>query len=511
MQITSFSFLIFLLISLVTYYLIPKRFQWCSLLLFSILFFIFSTTPITGLYLVASIISTHFSAKYISYFAENGKITNAKLMLTIGIIVNLGILVALKYSNFGISIFNSLCRIIGINIRIDSVSWLAPLGISFYTLQIVAYLVDTYGGITKPENNIFKTALFVGYFPQLTSGPIAKHEDMKEKLFSVHEFNLDNVLRGVQRVLWGIFKKIVVSVRLGVIVDTIYADTNTYSGIYVWIAAMFFLLQLYMDFSGCMDIVIGVSECYGIILPENFDTPFLARTVQEFWQRWHITLGGWLRDYVMYPLLRTKFFKKLTTKIKNKYGRKLSKEIPTYMAMLVVWCVFGLWHGGKWKFIIGEGLFCYLCILLGKVLEPYINKLISFLKIDNNTFSWHLFQSIWVFILMSIANMFFKIDGFMKTLKAMRDGLKVWNPWILFDGSFYKLGISEKNVRLMIVSVIFVFLIELLGKKCSVRDFINKQNLPFRWIVWTMLLLAILIFGFYGSGYDAASFIYEAF
>ena len=488
-------------ISILIYYIVPRRFQWIALLVYSIVFFVLSSTPYTSIYLLVSILSTHFCAHGIYRCADQRR--KSKRYLIAGILVNAGMLAALKYSNFAVNNINVILYRFGITQPIPNVSLLAPLGISFYTLQVIAYLVDVYGGITAPDKSVFKTALFVGFYPQLTSGPIAKHEEMSRQLFEGHCFDADNLLYGMQRILWGVFKKIVISARLGIIVDTIYEDVVLYNGLYIWIAAAFFLLQLYTDLSGCMDIVIGASECYGIILPENFRRPFFSRSVQEFFQRWHITLGGWLRDYIMYPVSRTGLWRKM--------ARKINKKIPSYLAMLIVWLLFGLWHGGHWKYVIGEGLFCYSCILLGKLYEPLFKWLIQKLHIQVNTISWRIFQSVRVFVLLSIANMFFRLKNIKETLRALKYGITHWNPWILLDDSLYELGLSAKNVRLLLSCLVVLFIVDLLGEKYDLRKEIAKQNLVFRWIVWGTLLFSVLIFGYYGTGYDAESFIYGNF
>mgnify|MGYP003067147382 FL=1 len=499
-----------MIISLLLYYVFPRKIQWIILLVTSVIFFGLSCNLYTGIYLLITILSTHFCANKIKF---EKKRNIAKRWLILGIVIDAGLLVVLKYSNFAIENINAILKVFKLGEQIEYLHWLAPLGVSYYTMQVIAYLVDVYGQIAEPERNILKTALFVGYYPQLTSGPIAKFTDMNTQLFCEHKFDVDRIARGIQRILWGVFKKIVISARLGIIVDTIYGDTILYSGLYIWIAAAAFLIQLYADFSGCMDIVIGASECYGIILPENFRTPFFAKSVQEFWQRWHITLGGWLRDYIMYPVLRSNGMRKLTKKLKGKFGKKLASEISSYIAMFVVWLMFGLWHGGAWKFILGEGMMCYLCILFGKIFEPAMKRLTEHLKINTECFSWRFFQSLRTFVLMAIANMFFRLDTFCETIVAIKRGVSNWNPWIFVDGSLYQLGLNEKNFKCLIFSLIVLVIVDVLenNNEKNIREIIAKNNIIFRWIIWIALLFSILIFGMYGNEYNAASFIYGNF
>ena len=272
-----------------------------------------------------------------------------------------------------------------------------------------------------------------------------------------------------------------------------------------------FLLQLYTDFSGCMDIVLGASECYGIKLPENFRTPFFSRSVQEYWQRWHITLGQWLKDYILYPFMRTKAVVSLNKALRKKTDKHTAGRITSCIAMLPVWLLIGLWHGGAWKYVLGMGIWFWLCIALGQLLEPSFKKLTAFLKLNTNAPSWHVFQSVRVFILASIGNVFFRIPSLKESFAVFRAAFRVFNPWILFDGSLYRLGLSEKNCRLLLVSLILCAIIAGLQEKANFRGRVGRQNPVFRYAVWIALICAIAVFGLYGPGYDSGSFIYQQF
>ncbi len=511
MTITSLPFLLFFILSLGVYYIIPKRFQWIALFVFSLAFFHFSAADYTIIYAVAAVLVTTLCTHGITMAKETGNGKKAKLWLVLGLVVNLGILATLKYSNFFINNINLASSLVGSSARIPQLNLLAPLGISFYTMSVVGYLLDVYWDICPAQTNLVKTALFVGYWPQLTSGPITRYNEVKDQLYAGHKFDSKQIAFGMQRMLWGIFKKLVISARLGVIVDTIYADTVTYNGFYIWVAAISFLFQLYTDFSGCMDIILGASECYGIILPENFRSPLFSRSVQEYWQRWHMTLGAWLKDYILYPVMRSRLWKGMTKWIKAHWGKKAAKQIPSILGMLCVWLFMGLWHGGAWKYIIGMGIWFWFLIAMAQVLEPVFKKIIAALKINTNCFSWHLFQSLRVFGLAVIGNMFFRIDGFMATLRTIKAGLFPNNPEIFFDGSLFKLGLDAPNFILMVIALLVLLIVSILQEKGSLREQIAKQNLVFRWAIWYALIFGILIFGMYGPGYDPADFIYRGF
>lgn len=511
MSLTSLQFILFFLISVGLYYIIPKRFQWLGLLAASLVFFHFAAADITILYVIASTVATTVCARMIAGEKSRGNTGKARAALLAGLAVDLGILAVLKYSNFFTGNINRVLSLTGSTATIPALELLAPLGVSFYTMQIVGYLLDVYWDICPMQPNLLKTALFVGYYPQLTSGPIARYNEMREQLYAQHRFDARQVLFGMQRILWGGFKKLVISARAGIVVDTIYGDLNTYQGYYIWVAAALFMIQLYTDFSGCMDIVIGASECYGIRLPENFRTPFFSRSVQEFWQRWHITLGAWLKDYILYPVLRSGPWRKMTKWVKGHWGKKAAKQIPSLLGMLCVWLLIGLWHGGAWKYILGMGLWFWLLISAAQVLEPVFKKIKAFLKIDTECFSWHLFQSIRVFILAAIGNMFFRLGSFMSAVDTIRAGFSLTNPEIFFDGSMYKLGLDRPNFLMMMASIMLLLIVSLLQEKGSVREQIAKQNIVFRWVIWYALIFGILILGLYGPGYDAKAFIYEGF
>ena len=507
MSLTSPVFFIAFGISLAVYYIAPKKFQWLLLLIFSVLFFLASSDPVTIVFLLISIISTTLCVLSIERAKEK---TSA---LIAGILINLLMLAVLKYHHFFVSNLNALLRLFGLKTQIAgfAVEPAAPIGISFYTMIIIAYLVDVYWGVTTAEKGILKNALFISYWPLLTSGPIVRHKEMQDELFSRHSFDAEKIASGLQRMLWGIFKKLVISARLGILVDTIYSDIHQYQGLYLILAMGMFLLQLYTDFSGCMDIIIGASECYGIRLPENFDHPFHARSIQEYWQRWHITLGLWLRDYIMYPRLRSQGMRNLNGAIKKRFGRKVANQITTWLGMLIVWLLIGLWHGGDWKFIIGMGLWFYACIVLGEILKPVFSRLIRLLRINTETGGWHFLQSCRVFILAAIGNVFFRLPDLRIAAEVIKRAFSVWNPWILFDGSLYQLGLSEKNCRLLVVCLTFGVLISQLQRKESVRAMIRRQNIALRWTIWIALIVSIVVFGMYGPGYEQTAFIYQQF
>jgi len=510
MSLTSFAFFVFFALSVIVYYILPGKFQWPFLLICSVAFFAASSEWYTGAYVIVCIIATFLSAVNIRKSKAGGEPQKAKHALAAGITINVLILAVLKYSAFFVKNLNALIGLFGAD-ALPVPRFSSPIGISFYTLSVVGYLLDVYWEIVTPCENVFKTALFTGFYPQLTSGPISRYSVMGSQLFDAHKVSYENITYGAQRMLWGVFKKLVLSSRIGIIVDSIYGNPDAFRGLYVWIAAGLFMMQLYTDFSGCMDIIIGASRCYGIVLEENFKTPFFSRSVQEYWQRWHITLGTWLKDYILFPILRSEAWRKLTKAIKKKFGKKAARQIPSYLGMLCVWLLIGLWHGGDWKYILGMGLWFWLCIVLSQVLDPLFKKMKTALHINEKSLLWHIFQSVRVFILVSIGNMFFRLESISAVWAEIKNGFSVFNPELLFDGSLRFLGVSKEDCIVILLGLALLFVVSILQEKGSVLERIAKLNPILRWCIYLLLFFVTLIIGMWGPGYDAEAFIYEKF
>jgi len=509
MGITSFLFLLFFAVSVILYYSIPKRYQWSFLLVISVFYFLLSGNALLILYPLVSITVTYFGAKRIEQEKDRKK---RKWGLSLVVVCNLGILIVLKYLNLGVYTYNALVsRLAEAPALLDTLHFLIPLGVSFYTLSILSYVFDVYYEIAPAEKNWAKLFLFGMYFPTIISGPIMRYKDMKEQMFGEHVFDYTQVTRGLQRILWGFFKVLVISERLAIVVSTVYDDFKTYGGFYIVFATLCFSLQLYSNFSGSMDIVIGVSQVYGIILPENFQTPFFSKTIQEFWRRWHITLGAWLKDYIFYPVLRTEFFMELPGKLKPRFGKKTAKRITTFSAMFILWFAVGLWHGGSWKYIIGSGMIPWIYIVGGELLEPLWVKLRALFRVTKDAKWFSVFQMIRTFLLMSFAFLFFNSAGFFSALSMIKNVLTTWNPWILWDGSLLQLGLEIKEWVVLVLSLSLLWAVSVMQQKGSIREWLAKKNIVVRWVLLYALLFWVILMGNYGPGYSAAEFIYQGF
>ncbi|MCM1266485.1 MAG: hypothetical protein NC302_01160 [Bacteroidales bacterium] len=511
MGITSFYFLCFFAVLLILYYGIPRRFQWGFLLLCSVSYCLLSGQGALICYPLLSVAACYAGTRFLAAApAEAEKRRRGILALTI--VVNIGILFALKYVNFVSNTVNGLVRIFGGPEKIlPGSALLAPLGVSFYTFTLLGYVMDVYYGLAPMQKNFGKLLLYGLYFPNLISGPILQYRERAEQFFALHAFDYRQVTRGLQRMVWGFFKKLVIAERLGVLVDTVYGSYETYSGAYIWVATVCYAFQLYTDFSGCMDIVLGLSESLGIVLPENFQTPFFSKSVAEYWRRWHITLGVWMKDYVFYPLLRSKLFTDLNRKLKEKCGKKRGKQLATFAAMFVLWFTVGVWHGGDWKFVIGSGLLHWCYIVSEELLAPGFARLLDKMRLNAEGRLVTGFRILRTFFLVCIGDLFFRAASTGDAFSMLAGAVRCLNPEILWDGSLFTLGLDGIETAVAALSLLLLWAVSLMQRKGSVRDMIAKKPLPLRWLLWYALLFAVILLGYYGPGYSASEFIYQGF
>lgn len=511
MSITSFSFLCMFAVMLLVYYVIPGKLQWAFLLLCSVAYYLLSGNGFLILYPVFSVLVCYLGIRFLEGVPEE-QAGRRRTILWLTIAANLLVLVVLKYVNFGIYTIDGIAHLFGSpDTLIRSVDFLVPLGASFYTFSLLGYVIDVYNGIAVPQRNFGKLALYGMYFPVILSGPILKYREHGQQFFEPHSFCYKTVTRGMQRILWGFFKKLVIAERLGRLVDTVYGQYTDYPGAYIWIATACYAFQLYADFSGAMDIVLGISECFGIVLPENFETPFFAKSISEYWRRWHITLGVWMKEYVFYPVLRTKAFTNLNKKCKQKFGKKKGKQYTTFVAMFILWFTVGVWHGGDWKYVIGSGLLHWCYIVLEELLASPCQKAMERLHVNAEGRVVAAVRVIRTFFLVCIGDLFFRATSVGDAFWMLRESVSVWNPQILWNGELLNLGLEPLELLIAVLSLLLLWLVSWLQQKGSVRERIAAKALPVRWIIWYTLLFYVILLGCYGPGYSASEFIYQGF
>ncbi len=510
MSLTSLTFLFFGLMVLLIYFVVPKKIQWVVLLVSSVIFLFYDNLNVgTVIQALVVLVPTYFLGMAIYKNKDDAK--KSKRYLILGILIILGQLIYLKYTNLFLVTGNHILNLFKVDYQFGLVHRNSLVGISYYSLIMISYLTDIYRGLVEPQKNIFKCALFMSYFPILTSGPFIRYDAIENELYGKHKFDYKRMCRGLVRILWGVFKILVISQRLGMFVDTVYGNLAKFDGFYTIIAILFFTLQLYTNFSGSIDVIMGISEIIGIKLPENFTLPFFSRSITELWRNWHITLGCWLKDYIFYPLLKSDFMQNLGKKCKEKFGKKTGKKIPMYLSMFIMWVLIGAWHEGAYTFIIGSGILQFIYIFLEETLAPVAEKVNKKLGIDTEKFSYKLYQMLRTYLLFSIAMIFFRATSVTNAIHIMKNAF-VWNPWVLFDRtSLYKAGLDMYDFRILIYSLIIMFVVQLLARRGDIREKLFKQNIVFRWVCLYSLIFIILIFGCYGPGYDPAAFIYRQF
>ena len=515
MGITSLSYLGFLIVALLGYYCIPGKIRWMSLLIFSVAYSMAAGEPLLIIYPVASVLVAWICTNQIEKIRNQKTDDNRKndidkkcrFLLYLALAGCLGVLVVLKYLNLGVYTVNGICGIFtGKTGVIEALHWMAPVGVSFYTMSLMSYIFDVYYEMGKAEKNYFRLLLFGTYFPLMISGPIVRYKDMEGKLFAAHKLEYNNLTFGAARILWGFFKSLVVSERLAVVVGEIFNNFESYSGIYVALGMMCFTLQLYTNFSGSMDIIMGVSQMLGIELPENFKQPFFSETIQEFWQRWHITLGAWLKDYVLYPVLRSKPFMELPKKLKDKCGKKKAKQYTTFIALAILWFISGLWHGGAWKYIWGTGILQCIYIIFSEITEPFFGRINDKLHVNKKAFWCVFLRRIRTFLLITVGFMFFNAS-------SLRTGCRMFAGLFNMSGSkgFSELGIGMMDWGILLVSLMIILAVSVLQTRGRIREKLFSYNIVIRWGILLAMIVFIVIFGNYGPGYSAAEFIYQGF
>ncbi len=505
MELTSVSFLTFLVILVLLYYTIFRKKQWVVLLVASITFLVMSCTKLyVLLYVLYGFVVTYFGAILIDKCQDEKK---RKITRTIFVLLALVTLVGLKYTNFfGVTI-EIFAKVTGINFIWTMVSFLAPIGISYYTIISIGYLLDVYRTAYKPQKNPLKYLTFMIFFPQMTSGPFNRYSEMKDELYNNHEFKTENITSGIQRIMWGFFKVLVISERMGTLCNTIYGDLNKYNGLYIVVAVLFYTIQLYSNFSGCIDIALGTTRILGIRMPENFRQPFFSKTMAEFWRRWHITLGTWFKDYIFYPMLKTDFVQNSIKKCKKLFGKKWGKKIPTYLAMLVLWITIGIWHDGAYHFILASGIIQWFYVVMGEIIAPAIEYINVKMKINTKGKTYGILQHIKVYLLFSFSLIFFRADSIAEGINIIKSGFTKFNPEIFTNGNLYSLGLSKASFWVGIISIIILFIVDFCEQKQEAEGKKTKTSM----ILCFVLFFAVLLFGCYGIGYNASDFIYGKF
>lgn len=476
MDFISVAYLGFLSILIIFYYLIPKNRQWI-LLLVSGIFFYSCFSLRMWIFLLFTAMTTYLYARFLH------RSVKWLFLITGG---NVLVLIILKASASGLPFVSVL--------GFDRLALLLPVGISFYTLQTIAYMVDVHKGKIEAQGNFFKYLLFITFFPQILQGPIPRYEELGEKLYKGHDYCRENLRNGAYLVLWGFFQKLVIADRCNLVVNEIFANYMNYDGIYFWIGGILYSVQLYTDFAGCVSIAAGSAQMLGIKLPENFNHPYMAVSVKDFWRRWHISLSRFLKDYIYIPL-----------------GGNRKGKPRKYFNLFITFLISGIWHGIGTHFL-AWGLLHGAYQVMGEILVPLKRGLMKLTGMKKDCFAHRLLSRLFTCFLVMTAWIFFRAENTSKAIYMTVHLFMKWNPWILVSGQLYSLGLAEEEWLLLILCVILLIAAGILHERgVRIRERFAEQPLFFRWFVLFTGIFVILIAGIYGPGYDAAQFIYGGF
>ena len=526
MSFVSLGFLLFIAVLFGAYYAVPKRFQWVILLLASLVFYTFA--GYAGLlFILVTAVTIHFGALKLQSMGEKQAAwlkahkaelskeernlakqrgqRKKRLLLAAVLLFNFGILCLFKYFDLGGRSFSLPFG----GEPVLTFTFIVPLGLSFYTFQSTGYLIDVYWENIQAEPNYFKTLLFISFFPQITQGPISVYEDLSKELFAEHTYSYQDFSRGARRFIWGMFKKVLIADALAPYVTGVFSDYASYPGYIALCAAFGYSIQIYTDFSGYMDMACGVSQIFGIRLTENFDRPYFAKSIAEYWRRWHISLGVWFKRYLYYPVAMAKWNKKLGKNV-SMWSKGFGRNVPAAIALIATWAATGIWHGSNAGYLVW-GLLNGAFIIVSLWTDPVFAGWKKKLNINEAAFPWRAYVTIRTFILVT----FIKV---LPEVGTLRDGLGLWKH--AFTAMKLPAGVSSFfpkfledtqifNIKLALVFTALLFVTSLLQRKKPLYEYMEK--VPWVARIAIMAAVAIVIIGFGLGQTGGGGFMYARF
>ena len=501
------------------YYVCPGRLRWVLLLLASYAYYAVSGVGALPFILLTTL-STWAGALFISRIAEKSKAEikarkaeldaagkkalkaaakkRQRIVFWLVLLLNFGVLAALKYSAPVTALFS-----------MEPLGWLLPLGISFYTFQSMGYLIDVYNGKYAPEQNPAKFALFVSFFPQLIQGPIARFDQLGRQLTEPHRFDLRNIQSAALLMLWGFFKKKVIADRALPLVAEVFENQGAYGGAVIVIAVLFYSLQQYADFSGGIDLVTGIAQLFGIQLAPNFKRPYFSVSLGDFWRRWHISLGSWMRDYVFYPFALTKPVTKLSKAAKARFGADFGRALPAALGNILVFLLVGVWHGASMNYVLW-GLYNGLILAASALLEPAYKRFGDTHERLVKSRSFYLFRVLRTFVIVNIGWYF---DRALRADDAFAMlGKTLFAPAFsqLSSGTLLTLGLTAYDFGVLAIATVILFTVSLLQERgMRVRDRLFALPLIPRWTI--LMLFTLFVLGTFTLGTGTDSFMYAVF
>lgn len=504
MSLISNAFILFVLAAVCCYYLAPEKVRWVVLLIFSFIYYLaggirylfFILYSITVVYLFGLAID-HLQKK-------NASARVQKRVITLGVIAGLLLLFVVKYTGFFVDILNSVA-----GLHIPGITMLFPLGISFYTFQSVGYLLDVYWKKAEAEKNYFRFALFISFFPQLMQGPIGNYNRLAPQLVTPHAFSWHAIAKGVTRILWGYAKKMIIADWAGIFADAVWGDPDRYNGI-VLLGLVFYGIQLYGDFSGGIDVVIGIGNLFGIELEENFNHPYLATSMADFWKRWHISLGEWMMNYVFYPVTLSGWMTKFSSWSRKTFGKKMGRVVPIALADFIVFFLVGIWHGASWKYVV-YGLLNGGIIAFSELMGGTYRNWKKVLHISGRETWYHIFQIVRTYVIVNLRWFYDRSDTLAEGNYLVKQACTHFDWSQVFDIAAGRGGTGFVPAALAIMGVGCLVMVAAGVLKEKGVDLQEKLLAMPKPAAAAVLILLFLMIGLFGSTSAPKGFIYAQF
>ncbi|MBF9220105.1 MBOAT family O-acyltransferase [Hymenobacter ruricola] len=486
MLFNSFEFLIFFPVVTVLYFLLPHRHRWWWLLLASCVFYM-AFIPAYILILLLTIVIDYGAG----IFIENAQGRQRRFYLALSLAANLGVLAVFKYYNFFIGNMNGLLHLSNPAASLPLLGLVLPIGLSFHTFQAMSYTIEVYRGRYPAERHFGIYALYVLFYPQLVAGPIERPQHMLPQFHEEKHFDYPRVVSGLRLMAWGLFKKVVIADRLAYLVNEVYNQPRHFQGLPLLVATVFFSIQIYCDFSGYSDMALGAARVMGFELRQNFDRPYFATSIAEFWRRWHMSLSGWFRDYLYLPL----------------GGSRVALPRACFN-LFFVFVVSGLWHGANWTFLAWGALHgAYLVV--GKLTQKSRSQLIEQLGLRFLNHPW--LNLAFTYALVTFAWIFFRANGLHDAVYIITHLLKpaaaVWHEQAFTGWYTVRVLYPFPQWMTLLLAVPLLFLVEKAQRHVSLNAWLGQQAAPVRWAIYYGIVLSIALLG----AYENIRFIYFQF
>lgn len=500
MVINSLLFLSAVFIFLIVYFILQRTKYQKYWVFIADLFFLYCFSGTTGLPAVLFLVVViYFLAILVEKQHELKNSRYAKLFFWLGAGTDIAVLLYFKYFIFTWDVISQYLNL--------ERSLIVPAGFAYYSLSLLGYLIDVYHKKYKSEKNFIDLCSFALFFPALVEGPFGFYKKLSPQLKESHIFDWDRFVSGLQRMLWGYFKKIVIADRIGIIVMGILKDDES-AGLLIFVAMILYSFQIYADFSGGIDVIMGISEVMGITLHENFKSPLISQSVTEYWQRWHMSLGEWMEKVIYYPIVLNRKVMKISKKINNKF---LSKTFSATLASFIVFIIVGMWHGTGWNYVV-YGLYQAVFVSSAILLKPTYEMMNQKLNINTEHISWKIFRIVRTFVVLVFGRYLIKAANLSQAFLLLKKTFSVWNPGIVLGRLTKDYGLNPKEFLMMIMLIVLLYIVDILHNRgIHFRQELMKQNIIVRYIIYMLVLFTIIILGIYGKGYSATSFIYTNF